>query len=61
MKPGSTLFIRTPSAAYFVLNILANAARPARKTADVGKSASGSNTANVEMLTIDPSAHDPCS
>lgn len=52
------MFIRTPSDAYRAANSFVWEARPARNTADVGKSGSGSNTAKVEMFTIDPP---PCS
>ena len=45
MKPGSTLFMRKPSAAYWSAQSLVKAASPARNTPEVGKAASGSNTA----------------
>jgi hypothetical protein len=54
MKPGSTLFMRTLSAAYLSANSLVNAARPARNTPEVGNTGSGSNAAKVEMLMIVP-------
>ena len=54
MNPGSTLFIRILSGAYLSAKSLVNAASPARNTPDVGKAASGSNTAYVEILMINP-------
>ena len=45
MKPGSTLFMRRPSAAYWSAYSLVKAASPARNTPEVGNAASGSKVA----------------
>ena len=46
--------MRTLSCAYLSAKSFVNAARPARKTADVGNISLGSNAHAVEMLTITP-------
>ena len=51
------MFILTLSTAYLSANSFVNAAKPARRTPDVGNTGSGSNAANVEMLMIEPA---PC-
>ena len=48
--------MRMPNAAWVSQKIFVNAARPARKTADVGNISLGSKAHAVEMLTITP----PC-
>ncbi len=58
MKPGRTLFMRIFCDAYSSAYCFVNDARAARMAADVGNAGSGSNAANVEMLTIDPPPRD---